>query len=196
MNAEEIGDVLAKAAAYDQRTVGSVDILAWLEVIGDLDRGDALVAVARHYRETTNRIMPADVRRCVKAIREDRQRAKRHEVRALPSRFEDDDDRNTRIVAGLTVAREVLPQPEPGSAEDLHLTALRRAKAERGDRPNPAKERRRRSTVLPDLYKVTKGPWWTNRAKREQHAVTELGNAGRLRTCSCSQCQAESEEAS
>lgn len=196
MNAEEISDVLAKAAAFDQRTVGAADILAWLEVVGDLDRADALEGVARHYRETSNRMMPADLRRHVKAIREERQRRAPHEIRELPSRFEADDIRDQRLREGLAMVLAALPQPEPGSADDLHQRAARRAKSERGNRPNPAKERRRRSGKLPDLYKVTKGPWWSRREKREEHALTELGNAGRLRTCRCSQCQSESGEAS
>lgn len=108
MNAEDVGLVLAKASAYDQRNVGTADVLAWLEVVGDIDVTDALDAVARHYREETTRIMPADLRRRVKQLREDRRRATTHEVRALPSRFEDDVTRDLRLKDGVQHCRDVL----------------------------------------------------------------------------------------
>jgi len=63
MTPGEAGRVLAKAAAFDQRTVGHADALAWAEALDGIDHADALAAVTGHYRVSTSRIMPADVRR-------------------------------------------------------------------------------------------------------------------------------------
>lgn len=67
-----MGELLASAAIYDNRTVGDADILAWMRAIGDLAYDDADAAVAAHYGETTDRLMPAHVRTRVKAARRER----------------------------------------------------------------------------------------------------------------------------
>jgi len=67
-------EVLAKAAAFDSRTVGEGDILAWAEAIGDLDIDDALAAVTRHYRDSADWLKPVHVRRHVQAIARERAR--------------------------------------------------------------------------------------------------------------------------
>lgn len=72
MTPEQVGRILAAAAARDARTVGAGDIIAWHQDIGDLDFDDALAAVSRHYREHTDRIMPAHVRRLAASIRRER----------------------------------------------------------------------------------------------------------------------------
>lgn len=72
MTIEEAIDILKTAAAYDQRTIGKTDAVAWHAVIGDLPFGDAQKAVFAYYAESRERIMPADVRSRVKAMRRDR----------------------------------------------------------------------------------------------------------------------------
>lgn len=73
MNAEEMGRLLGFAATYDNRTVGTPEVIAWLEAIGDLPFDDARKAVATHYGADPNaRLMPGHVRVGVKAIRADR----------------------------------------------------------------------------------------------------------------------------
>lgn len=67
-----MGELLASAAIYDNRTVGDADILAWMRAIGDLPYADADAAVAAHYGETTDRLMPAHVRTRVKSARRER----------------------------------------------------------------------------------------------------------------------------
>lgn len=69
MNPEAIGDVLAVAAAFDNRTVGIADSAAWFKVIGHLDQHEAEEAIIAHYAETTDRIMPAHVLTRVSKIR-------------------------------------------------------------------------------------------------------------------------------
>lgn len=109
MTPAEVAKVLAKAAAFDQRTVGEADVMAWHEILNRLEFGDALEAVTRHYTETRERLMPADVIRHARAVRDERTRAERTAApRALPSRYEDDEERNLRIKEGVSQCRDVL----------------------------------------------------------------------------------------
>jgi hypothetical protein len=72
VNATEASELLALMALYDNRKASDPDIVAWLKVIGDLGYGDCEAAVIAHYQESRERIMPADVRVRVKAMRRDR----------------------------------------------------------------------------------------------------------------------------
>jgi hypothetical protein len=69
MEPEAIGDVLAVAAAFDNRTVGVADNAAWFKVIGHLNQAEVEDAIIAHYAETTDRIMPAHVLTRVGKIR-------------------------------------------------------------------------------------------------------------------------------
>lgn len=138
--------VLAACAIYDNRTVSVTDAAAWFKVIGDLPVEDALEAVARHYAESTERIMPAHVRRIVREMREERARAVPHEARALPSRFEDDLGRELRATQGAATVREALmPVLE-------HLSSKR-----------PELE----SSAIEELRAITAGPDWPSGANEE-----------------------------
>ncbi|WP_213452870.1 hypothetical protein [Rhizomonospora bruguierae] len=106
MNVAEAAAVLAKAAAFDRRTVGDADILAWHEILADVAVDDALAAVAAHYRDTRDWLMPSDVIRLARKVRAERR--ERSEALALPSRFEADPARAVRISAGLARCRDVL----------------------------------------------------------------------------------------
>ena len=72
MNAEETGRLLAKCASYDRRKIGEAEVIAWLQVLGDLNYRDCEAAVVGHYTEITDWIMPAHVRQRVRAIRDRR----------------------------------------------------------------------------------------------------------------------------
>jgi hypothetical protein len=108
MTPGDVARLLAACAMYDFRPVETADAAAWFQVVGDLDYDDAMESVRRHYQVSTDRMMPAHVRQGVKAIRADRSRLQKHEVRELPSRFEDDMGRQVRIASGAATAREVL----------------------------------------------------------------------------------------
>lgn len=108
MTRAEVAMLLSAAAGRDQRTIGEADVMAWHEDIGDLNYADSREALVRHYRNSTDRVMPAHIRRLVKAIREERGRVEAHEARALPGRFEDDAFRDLRISRGLATCAEVL----------------------------------------------------------------------------------------
>jgi hypothetical protein len=72
MTKAEVARLLAVAAAFDQRTSGEEDDIAWLAAIGDLNFNDARNAVIAYYRECRERIMPVDVRERVAEIRKQR----------------------------------------------------------------------------------------------------------------------------
>lgn len=62
MNYEDIGKLLAYIAAFDKRTVGTADVLAWHDVLSDLSFDAAKEAVRRWYADNDGMIMPANVR--------------------------------------------------------------------------------------------------------------------------------------
>jgi hypothetical protein len=137
----EVVLLLTLAATFDYRKTGDADIEAWYLALDDLDLDDAKTAVVQHYRNTTDRLMPAHVRQGVKAIRAERTRHEPHEIRSLPSRFEDDMGRQVRIERGAASARQVLaPLIE-------HLAA-------RSDAA-PA------MSALDELRAITAGPGWS-----------------------------------
>ena len=72
MTPSETAILLAMAAAFDSRTVGETDVMAWHAVLEDLPLEDCEAAVLAWYREHRERLMPSDVRHAVKAIRRDR----------------------------------------------------------------------------------------------------------------------------
>jgi len=69
MTPAETAKVLAKMAAYDQRTVGESDVLAWYDILGHLDIDSCLAAVTIHYRENTSRPWPSEIRKLATDLR-------------------------------------------------------------------------------------------------------------------------------
>ena len=61
MNQQELGRVVARIQAGDNRTVDHVTMAHWGETIGHLPYQDALEAVVMHFRESTDYLMPAHV---------------------------------------------------------------------------------------------------------------------------------------
>lgn len=110
MTPADTARLLAACAAYDRRTVGEMDIAAWHKAIGHLDYTDALEAVAQHYANSREWIMPADVHAGVLTIRNERASKKHSEALALPSRFEDDVTRDVRMERGLAQCRAVVDE--------------------------------------------------------------------------------------
>lgn len=81
MTPEETGNLLSVCAAYDRRTVGEIDVIAWYRVVGDLPYTDCEAAVVAHYTTSREWIMPADIRTRVK--RGQRDLADRSRIREL-----------------------------------------------------------------------------------------------------------------
>ena len=130
MTPDETVDLLTVAAAFDQRTVGEGDAMAWHSVVGDLDFADAQRAVIGHYTDTTDRIMPAHVRRRVKAMRADR--VAREIVAAPPAELTDEPGRYQqalqagvkRLADGLSVQKAIgrLPSETPPPVAKVRKT--------------------------------------------------------------------------
>ena len=108
MTPDETIDLLTGAAAFDRRTTGESDVMAWHAAVGDLDFADSRAAVIAHYQESRDWVMPADVRVRVKAIRRDRLAreiapAPPAELADKPGRYKAELDANVRrIAAGRT----------------------------------------------------------------------------------------------
>lgn len=71
MTPSETAELLGFCAAFDRRTVGKADVLAWQAVLADIDYDAARQAVAAHYATETRWIMPADIRQAVIKMRAD-----------------------------------------------------------------------------------------------------------------------------
>lgn len=190
MTPGETARVLAKAAAFDQRTIGESDVLAWHEALADLNGADALNAITQHYATSDQRIMPVHVRRLATDIRRERHRIEREtdEQRAIESYRAQAGplaDRSAEIQAFVGQVREVLPEgdrealrPRTVAWEREHRAYERAANAE----PNPDYD--------PGMAPVAEwcagkgepaGEWWQDDTARERHAQTLLAEAGRLR---------------
>lgn len=72
MNLSETARLLATIAAFNNRTVGEHDVMAWQSVLSDVALADAEEAVRRHFAESTDWMMPAHVRHLVRDIARER----------------------------------------------------------------------------------------------------------------------------
>lgn len=131
MTLEETVDLLTAAAAFDRRTVGKADAVAWHAVLGDLDFQDAQAAVIAHYRDSREWIMPADVRTRVKAMRRDR--LERGLIPAPPAELADDPARyraslgaNIRQIADGRSARRALGPAGPSGVPESFTEARKK----------------------------------------------------------------------
>jgi hypothetical protein len=122
MTIEETIDVLAGAAAFDRRTVGEADAIAWHATIGDLRFDDCQAAVIAHYRETSDWLMPAHVRQRVRAIRA--RRIEDAEVPAPPSELADNPPAYSAALHAARVA--IADGADPRPAVDLVARRTRR----------------------------------------------------------------------
>ena len=123
MTPDETIDLLSVAAAFDRRTTGESDVIAWHAAVGDLDFNDSRAAVIAHYQQSRDWVMPADVRTRVKAIRRDRLSreivsAPPAELADSPGRYKAELDANVRRIAAgrtawLAIAAPVREGPPP-----------------------------------------------------------------------------------
>jgi hypothetical protein len=72
MTPEETGQLLARAALIDNRSVDAPTVIAWHEILRDLPYPDCEVALAEHRAESTEWLMPAHIRRRVRESRNQR----------------------------------------------------------------------------------------------------------------------------
>jgi hypothetical protein len=191
MTRAQVALLLGLAATRDQRNVGETDVMAWHEDIGDLDFEDARAAVSQHFRESTDRIMPAHVRRIAAQIDRDRRKAAREEQERLAIEAADagrgpTQNRSAEIAEFVARVRDVLPEGDPdtlryakGYWREQQEAAEREANAE----PNPEYDPTMAQPVGEFCRSKVEpvGAWWEDEAARERHAKEELAKAGRLR---------------
>lgn len=68
MNLQETTDLLVRIQIIDNRRFEEATVLAWHELVEDLDFRIAVEAVRLHFRESTAYLVPAHVRRGVERI--------------------------------------------------------------------------------------------------------------------------------
>jgi hypothetical protein len=150
MNRSEIAMLLGACAARDQRTVGDMDVMAWLDDLGDLDFQDAREAVSMHFRESTDRIMPAHIRKLCRIVR-DKRRAGQEVAKLPPGKTQDDPlraasiarnrERMSKLMAEIAAKRSVpkadadpartAPVVASSRSDEIRERALARAAVER-----------------------------------------------------------------
>ena len=121
MNMLETNRLLAVIAATDGRSVDDATVAVWSGHLGDLPFAECMEAVRRHYLKSTKWVMPAHIREQVLAIREESK--PQHEIRAIPSRFEDDDERAARVRRGIAACAEALSFNHERRQASLPVTA-------------------------------------------------------------------------
>lgn len=77
MNAEQVATVLAKVQLGDNRDVDALVLEEWIDTIGDLHFDDAIAAVRMHRKESTEYLTVAHIRRNVRRVRDEQERAER-----------------------------------------------------------------------------------------------------------------------
>lgn len=115
MTRGDVARLLAYIAAFDRRTLGDADVLAWYDVLGDLDFELARAAVRVWYTERDGWIMPSHIRTAVigqpgSAVRHPSARPVREVLAGLEVGF--DELANRR---GLAAARAALANRTLGS---------------------------------------------------------------------------------
>lgn len=143
MNFTETDRLLTVIHNVDNRRLDDATVLVWHEVLCDLPFDDCLMAVTRHFRESTEYLMPVHIVRGAHAIERERIREANHR-KAIESAPETDprplSDRSEEIRAFVQGIRNVLP---PGDKDSLrysskHWRQVREAR-ERQEKaePNP-----------------------------------------------------------
>lgn len=120
MTPSQTAELLGLCAAFDRRTIGKADVLAWQTVLGDIEFDAAKRAVTQHYATETRWIMPADIRTAVQQQRTS----------------------NVRDIHGAGQAAEV-PDADPDDVP-AYLAALRAQRTRAADgmelKPRPMKQ--------------------------------------------------------
>lgn len=135
MTPAQTAELLALAAAFDRRTLGKTDVLAWHTVLTDIDYEAAKQAVTQHYATETRWIMPADIRTAVHTTRANT--AADYQGPGLPAEIPDADpddwraylaairQQRIRAAEGLTTRRPIAElvaatvHPVPPEVEDV-----------------------------------------------------------------------------
>jgi hypothetical protein len=71
MTPADAARLLALAAAFDRRTIGEYDAMAWADALDGLAMDECAEAIRDHYRHSTMWLMPAHIRAHVDRVRRD-----------------------------------------------------------------------------------------------------------------------------
>lgn len=180
MNRAETHDLLTFIAIYDNRRTDDAVVLAWHAIISDLSPEDCRAAVMNHFATSDAYLKPVHVRQGVVAIRNERAEKQPHEIRALPSRFEHDEIRDSRIQRGAELLAQRWSVAEESAASNSILEkALDRARRERKGKQATTPPRRHTGGPGIQLEKVTRPPEWADDKAREHASIAALHQAGR-----------------
>lgn len=135
MTPAEAAELLTIAAAFDRRTVGKADAIAWADALHGLRVEDCASAVRAHFAESTDWLMPATVRAGVKRVRAER-------IRAVPTSALEPADIDPNDVEAYQAARYGLvrsiadgnPAPEPKALPSRPVDALVKTAKDASDR--------------------------------------------------------------
>lgn len=61
MKHSEAAELLTYVAAFDRRTIGEADVIAWRQALNGLDVERCKAAIVTHYRRSTDLIMPGHI---------------------------------------------------------------------------------------------------------------------------------------
>jgi hypothetical protein len=91
VNPSDAAAALARAAAFDRRTVGEVEARAWAEAIpADYTLSEVIAATVAHYAASTEFLMPAHITALVKRARAERRARLLDDPNAVPDADPDD----------------------------------------------------------------------------------------------------------
>ena len=122
MNVEETSNLLTAIQNVDNRRIDDATVLVWHEIVGDLPFADCLMAVTRHFGESTDYLMPVHVVQGAREIERERIRRADHR-RALESARPAErplKDRSQEIQDFVQSIRDVLPKGDPDSLRYGH----------------------------------------------------------------------------
>lgn len=134
MTPSQAAALLTLCSAYDNRKPDADQARAWALVLDGCDYEDAQAAVVRHYRESRDWLMPADVVSGVRAMRVKRWDTyyAEHGFPVPPSRFADDPaagnewvaEARERIMRGEVSHPSELEGGTPGELVEHHVSEL------------------------------------------------------------------------
>lgn len=133
MKPEDAPRLLAMAAARDNRKRNDAMALAWYQDLGDLDFDLAVEAMNRHYRTSTEYLMPVHIRQLADEIDRDRRRAAREareaaekEAERLALEAAPRTDRSRELAEGIRAI--VAARATPDAAHERALLVARQMK--------------------------------------------------------------------
>jgi hypothetical protein len=74
MDIKQTGVILAKIALIENREATNETILAWHEILVEVNYEDALEALVQHYRYSTESCKPAHIIKGARAIKEEKKK--------------------------------------------------------------------------------------------------------------------------